>query len=173
MHIRPAIRPRRAQNSLPFQPLPTEGDGILAMVQRKMNEKIPPYVKKPTSPVYTPSQEQHSSYKKNTMQPIIYPVRLVLSVTETGVKVKLDVHSYELYKNYFAKAIKPPMIIYINALMKAGYTDDQLDKVVSSYQKWNDPVYLDSIQRDIDRIWPSSVKRNIRAAKALKAVKKI
>ena len=173
MHIRPVIR-RRTLNNLPFQTLPTEGDGILAMVQRKMNEKIPPYVKPPVSPVYTPSQEQQSYYKKSIMHPIIHPVRLILNVTETGVKVKLDVHSYELYKNYFAKAIKPPMSIYLKALMKAGYTDDKLDQVVNSYQKWNDPVYLDSIQRDIDRIWPSSVKRNIQAAKkALKAVKKI
>jgi hypothetical protein len=154
--------------------LPKEGDGILAIVNRSMNTPSPHYVKPAHCPIYV---HKHSEFKKITKEvETLNPVNVRLIVSSHGVKVKLDTLSWNVYTDYFSKGKKPPLGLYLRSLAKTGATDDELEKVVKSYKKWEDPEFIRRIDDMIQRLWPgksSSSKDKPQTRKVLKAVKKI
>jgi hypothetical protein len=173
--IRPAIRTKRPETRPMFQPLPTEGDGILAIVNRAINSPMPPYVKPDRRPVYIHLPTEHHRHTKESYT--LAPVKVYLIVSGDRVKLKLDTLSWHVHTEYFAKGKKPPLGIYLRSLAQRGVSDEQLEKVVKSYKKWEDPEYLRQIDDMIERIWPgkstSTKEKTPQTRKVLKAVKKI
>jgi hypothetical protein len=173
--IRPAIRPKRTQYLEP-QILSAEGDGILAIIKRKMDSPIIPRENIAPSSLYVPNQDY--KYKSIKEHVTLNPVNVRLVVTETGVKVKLDTLSWDLYTEYFSKAKKPPLGPYLRSLVKSGASDAQLEKVIKSYKMWEDPKFLGELDDYIQLKWPgnsrlSKTKQPINTKKILKAVKKL
>jgi hypothetical protein len=172
--IRPAIRPKKPFGPDKYNPLPTDGDGILAIVNRCMNQPDPPRMKQPYHPVYV---HKHKEYTKNIKETeVLNPVNVRLVVSGNGVKVKLDTISWNIHTEYFAKGKKPPLGPYLRSLAKSGASDAQLEKVVKSYAKWDDPKFIGEIDDMIQRIWPgnsTSKTKTTQTRKVLKAVKKI
>lgn len=167
MQKRPNIRVR-----FPDQPICS--GPYTGLVARIINDLNKPLVipTRPVPKVYVPKEIQLPLVKSQPRT--IVPVQVRLEVHGSKVKLKLDCLTYDMYQKYFSKGKKPPLMEYIRSLIKAGYSEDKLNKVADSYKKWNDPVYLDGIQADIERIWPGpKVKRAQPQRKILKAVKKL
>lgn len=173
--IRPTIRQKKPFGPDNYYPLPTEGDDVLAVVNRSMNTQPPKYIQPKVYPIYVHKHKENN--KKFTDETeLLSPVNVRLIVTETGVKVKLDTLSWDVHTEYFAKAKKPPMGLYLRALAKTGASDAQLERVVKSYKRWEDPKFIDEIDDMIQRIWPgssTSKSKTTQTRKVLKAVKKI
>lgn len=170
--IRPKIHPKRQPCTDVYSPLPSEGDGILAIIKRNMDSPMLKLVDKKPIPLYVPNQLRKVQQIKEV--PTIKPVNVRLVVTDKGIKVKLDTLSWQIYQEYFFKGKKPPLGPYLRSLVKSGASDSQLEQVIKSYKKWENPKFLDEIDAMIQRIWPGSSKsKSIQTRKVLKAVKKL
>jgi len=139
-----------------------------------MDSQIPEFVPRQRQPYIAPVATEPPPPRtrdSNTLQ----PVNVQLKIVGNKVQLKLNCLTQDVHDKYFFKGLKPPLMEYIRALARAGYSEDKIQRVVDSYQKWESSEYLQKIQDDIDRIWPGSKLKKTKTAvkKVLKAVKKL
>jgi len=79
-------------------------------------------------------------------------------------------HLESIEGKYFSRGKMPPLIEYTRALLKAGYSEDKIDKMYNRI-KWLDE-HDDEIQNEIETMWPGKKVKREGPRKVLKAVKK-
>ena len=79
-------------------------------------------------------------------------------------------HLQTIHQKYFSRGKMPPLIEYTRALLKAGYSEDKIDKMYKRI-KWLDE-HDDEIQNEIETMWPGKKVKREGPHKVLKAVKK-
>jgi hypothetical protein len=79
-------------------------------------------------------------------------------------------HLESIEEKYFSRGKMPPLIEYTRALLKAGYSEDKIDKMYKKI-KWLDE-HDDEIQNEIETLWPGKKVKREGPHKVLKAVKK-
>lgn len=105
-----------------------------------------------------------------------YPVwwgyaKLVLTIDGDQVKAHVDGKLGDIHKKYFAKAKKPPLRPYVEALMSAGYPTATINKVIDGYVWWKKNKH--EMQMEFDRLFPPEKKKStVAVKKVLKAVVK-
>jgi hypothetical protein len=91
---------------------------------------------------------------------------------EKQADIKHDISKMnDLNEKYWKKGKRPPYIEVLRAMTAAGYTDEDLNKVMDRVKWWRNNE--DYVGKEIERIWPGSTKRVKKTEKMLVAVKKI
>jgi len=96
---------------------------------------------------------------------------LVLKVEGDGVKVHIDGKLGDIYAKYLNKAKKPPLRPYAEALLSAGRTPEQVNKVIDGYVWWKKNKA--EMQKEFDKLFPAEKKKGtVVKKKEFKAVVK-
>ena len=146
---RPNPRPKRLQTvEAKPEALPTMGNSILAKIGRNMLNPFPKFV--PHEKVELIKRERIILKRPSAKTSIINPVNVILRVSGSKVKVRLDCKMFDIHQKYLAKGKKPPLMEYVRALISFGYAEEKINKVVESYKMWENKEFLDKLQADIE-----------------------
>ena len=119
-----------------------------------------------------PREEDHKTTVeiKKKEQPIWWGyAKLVLTIEGDEVKVHVDGKLGDIHAKYFAKAKKPPLRPYVEALMSAGYPTATINKVIDGYVWWK--KNKKELDAEFNRLFPSEKKKStVAVKKVLKAV---